>query len=251
MDIVPGTLYVVATPIGNLEDITLRALSVLKGATIIAAEDTRHTRKLLTHYGIHVEKLTSYHDHNKDFKAPVLIERMQVGESVALVSDAGTPLIADPGFHLVSECHEAGITVVPIPGASAAVTALSAAAMPTDSYTFIGYPPNRRGARQTRFALFAEVPGSIVLYESPHRLIKCLEDLLEVLGDRPAAACRELTKQHEEIVRGPLSELIAYFSAGTVRGEFTVVVEGISRKARQAAKREARKEARHSKQNRS
>lgn len=249
MDAIPATLYVVATPIGNLQDITLRALSILKSATIIAAEDTRHTRKLLTHHGIHVEKLTSYHDHNKDYKAPVLIERMQAGESVALVSDAGTPLIADPGFHLVNECHLAGITVVPIPGASAAITALSAAAMPTESYTFIGYPPNRRGARQTRFALFAEVPGSLVLYESPHRLIKCLEDLLEVLGDRPAAACRELTKQHEEVVRGTLSELIAHFSIGTVRGEFTVVVEGLSRKARQAARREAKKAARRDRGN--
>ncbi|MBI5135959.1 MAG: 16S rRNA (cytidine(1402)-2'-O)-methyltransferase [Nitrospirae bacterium] len=234
----PGTLYVVATPIGNLGDITLRALAVLKSADIIAAEDTRHTRKLLTHHGVAPGQLTSYHDHNKDYKAPVLVERLRAGESVALVTDAGTPLIADPGYYLVVQAHAAGLPVVPLPGACAAATALSVAGLPTDAYTFIGYPPNKGAQRRRRFEQFREQPCSLVLYESPHRLLKCLADLADVLGERNVAVCRELTKQHEEIFRGTLAEAHAHFTQGTVRGEFTLVVEGLTRKARRRARDE-------------
>jgi 16S rRNA (cytidine1402-2'-O)-methyltransferase len=242
----PGVLYVVATPIGNLDDITLRALEVLRGADIVAAEDTRHTRKLLTRFDIHAQ-LTSYHDHNKHEKAPVLIERMRQGQSVALVSDAGTPLVADPGYFLVGEAHRAGLRVVPVPGPCAAITALSVAGLPTDAFTFLGYLPPRSAARRKRLADLAESPHTLVLYESPHRLLKCLNDALEALGDREAAVCRELTKLHEEIARGPLSELVARFTRRAPKGEAVLLIAGLDRKARKADKagksRKARDEA--------
>jgi len=238
MEQAPGVLYVVATPIGNLDDITLRALEVLRGADIVAAEDTRHTRKLLTRHAIHAQ-LTSYHDHNKHEKAPVLIERMRAGLSVALVSDAGTPLVADPGYFLVGETHRAGLPVVPIPGPCAAVTALSVAGLPTDAFTFLGYLPPRSAARRRRLADLAESPHTLVLYESPHRLLKCLNDALEVLGDREAAVCRELTKLHEEIARGPLSALVERFTRRAPKGEATLVIAGLGRRARKGRNREA------------
>jgi len=237
MDTTPGTLYVVATPIGNLEDITLRALSVLKEVDIIAAEDTRHTQKLLTRHLIHGQ-LTSYHDHNKEMKSPVLIERLQQGQSVALVSDAGTPLIADPGYFLVCAARDAGLPVVPIPGPSAPVAALSVAGMPTDCYTFLGYMPPRSGARRTRLEALAEHPCTLVMFEAPHRILKTLADIAATLGDdRQMAALREMTKQHEEVVRGTVAEVTAHFTGRKVLGEFTLVVQGWTRQQRQQARR--------------
>ena len=242
MDAQPGTLYVVATPIGNLEDITLRALGVLKTCSIVAAEDTRHTRKLLTRHLIHAPKVTSYHDHNKEEKAPVLIERLKGGASVALVSDAGTPLIADPGYFLVSQCHEQGVPVSPLPGPCAVTTALSACGLPTDGYCFIGYLPNRGAARRKRLEEFAGFPHTVVMYETPHRILKALADIRDIYPGRHMAVCRELTKQHEEIARGTPEELLAHFSRGNPKGEFTLVVEGLSRRLLKEKKR-AEKEA--------
>lgn len=236
MEDAPGALYIVATPIGNLEDITLRALRVLKEADIVAAEDTRHTHKLLTHFGIHAH-LTSYHDHNKAYKAPVLIERMKGGATVALVTDAGTPLISDPGYLLVTEARREGLSVVPVPGPTAVAALLSVGGLPTDAYTFLGYLSNRSAARRRKLEEFRDHPYTLVLFESPHRLLKCLADILEVLGDRQVTVGRELTKQHEEVVSGPVSEMLARFSGGKVLGEFTLLVEGRSRRARQAARR--------------
>lgn len=231
----PGTLYVVATPIGNLEDITLRALRVLKEADIIAAEDTRHTKKLLSAHGIHTP-LTSYHDHNKEEKAPVLIARMAEGTTVALVSDAGTPLISDPGYYLVNLSHEAGIPVLPVPGASSVTAALSVSGLPTDAFTFLGYPAPKSAARVRLLATWAEHPHTLVLLESPHRIAKLLADIHEVLGDRRVAVCRELTKRHEEVLTGTAGELLERFSKGKPKGEFTVLIEGFTRKARKAAR---------------
>jgi 16S rRNA (cytidine1402-2'-O)-methyltransferase len=235
MEHAPGALYVVATPIGNLDDITLRALATLREADIIAAEDTRHTRKLLTRHGIHAQ-LTSYHDHNKHEKAPVLIHRMREGASVALVSDAGTPLVADPGYFLVGEAHRAGLAVVPVPGPCAATAALSVGGLPTDAFTFVGYLPNRGAARRTRLAGLADHPHTLVLYESPHRIVKALTDVLEVLGDREVAVCRELTKRHEEILRGTVSAVLERLAKRTAKGEFTVLVAGTGRRARRRAR---------------
>jgi len=226
-----GVLYVVATPIGNLGDVTLRALEVLRTADIVAAEDTRHTRKLLSAHGIHAQ-LTSYHDHNKHEKAPVLVQRMREGQSVALVTDAGTPLVSDPGYFLVNEVHRAGLPVVAVPGPSAAVAALSVAGLPTDAFTFVGYLSNRSAARRRRLEALADLPHTLVLFESPHRLVKCLSDIRDVLGEREVAVCRELTKRHEEVVRGPVSEVLAAFGKGTVRGEVTLVVAGAARRRR-------------------
>lgn len=226
-----GVLYVVATPIGNLGDVTLRALEVLRTADVVAAEDTRQTRKLLARHGIHAQ-LTSYHDHNKHEKAPVLVHRMREGRNVALVTDAGTPLISDPGYFLVNEARRAGLAVVAIPGPSAAVAALSIAGLPTDAFTFAGYLSNRSAARRRRLAELADLPHTLVLFESPHRLVRCLEDIREVLGEREVAVCRELTKVHEQVVRGPVSAVIAAFQQGTVRGEVTLVVAGAGRRRR-------------------
>jgi 16S rRNA (cytidine1402-2'-O)-methyltransferase len=226
-----GVLYVVATPIGNLGDVTLRALEVLRTADIVAAEDTRRTRKLLSAHGIHAQ-LTSYHDHNKHEKAPVLIHRMREGASVALVTDAGTPLVSDPGYFLVNEAHRAGLSVVAVPGPSAAVAALSVAGLPTDAFTFVGYLSNRSAARRRRLAELADLPHTVVLFESPHRLLKCLGDIRDVMGEREVALCRELTKRHEEVVRGPVSDVLAAFGKRAVKGEVTLVVAGTGRRRR-------------------
>ncbi len=241
-DTTPGTLYVVATPIGNLEDITLRALRVLKEADIVAAEDTRHTRKLFSAHNIHTP-LTSYHDHNKEEKAPVLIARMREGATVALVSDAGTPLINDPGYFLVNRAHEAGLAVLPIPGASSVTAALSVAGLPTDAFTFLGYPPPKSAARQRLLALWAEHPHTLVLLESPYRIVKLLNDIRAALGDRQVAICRELTKRHEEVLRGSAEKLLERFSTGKPKGEFTVLIEGLTRKAKQAEKKDRKAES--------
>ncbi|MBK6313084.1 MAG: 16S rRNA (cytidine(1402)-2'-O)-methyltransferase [Blastocatellia bacterium] len=222
-----GTLYVVATPIGNLEDITRRALRVLGEVKVVACEDTRRTRTLLTHFGL-ATPTVSYHEHNESSRAAELIARLLDGESVALVSDAGTPCISDPGYRLVREAAAAGIDVVPIPGASAAVTALSASGLATDAFLFVGFLPSKRSARKARLAEIAGVRETIVFYEAPHRIGAMLEDLREAFGDREIVVAREITKLHEEIVRGSVSEVTAKLTAERHRGEFVVVVEGAS-----------------------
>lgn len=214
------TLYVVATPIGNLEDITLRALRVLQEVSLIAAEDTRTTRKLLSHYGIKA-RLTSYHEHNKGAKIPYILNALQQGD-VALVSEAGTPAVSDPGYDLVAAAAEAGVPVVAVPGPSAVVAALAVSGLPTRQFSYVGFLPRRRGERRRLLSTLAAQPQTIVALESPHRLLATLSDLLAVLGDRRIAVCRELTKLHEEVFRGPISEAIAHFREP--RGEFTLVI---------------------------
>jgi 16S rRNA (cytidine1402-2'-O)-methyltransferase len=219
----PGTLYVVATPIGNLEDITLRALRVLKEVGLVACEDTRRTRTLLTHFGIHVP-VTSYFEHNKLAKGPAILKTLREGKSVALVTDAGTPGISDPGFLLVREAREAGIPVVPVPGPSAVVAALSAAGIPADRFVFDGFLPVKPGKRIHRLEALRELEMTLVCYESPHRILAALEAIGHVFGQAEIVVARELTKQFEEIVRGTPETLRERFAAGTVRGEFTLVI---------------------------
>jgi 16S rRNA (cytidine1402-2'-O)-methyltransferase len=225
----PGTLFVVATPLGNLEDITVRAIRVLKEVTLIAAEDTRHSRKLLTHYGISTP-LTSYYDEIERRKAPALIERLQQGNSLALISDAGTPGIADPGYHLVCAAIAAGVRVEPIPGPSAVAAALSVAGLPTDRFAFEGFVPAKTGARRKFFGALAHETRTLVVYEAARRLVACLHDLEAELGDRRVVMLRELTKVFEETVRGTASQLAAQLSerAGTraLQGEVTLVIAG-------------------------
>jgi 16S rRNA (cytidine1402-2'-O)-methyltransferase len=220
-----GTLYIVATPIGNLEDITLRALRILKEADLIAAEDTRHTQKLLNKYDIHTS-LTSYHDHNKAEKAPVLVSRMLEGKSIALVSDAGTPGISDPGYFLIKLAVDQHVPVVTIPGATAAIAALSISGLPTDSFVFEGFLPSRHTARVKRLGELQKEQRTLVVYEAPHRIRQTIGDLLNVLGDRKAVVTRELTKVHEEVIRGTLSGIQGHLAKGTSKGEFTVIVHG-------------------------
>ncbi len=222
-----GTLYIVATPIGNLEDITLRAIRTLKEADLIAAEDTRHTRHLLDRYQIETQ-LTSYHDHNKEEKAPVLVARMLEGKNVALVSDAGTPGISDPGYFLINLAIDQKIPVVPIPGATAAIAALSISGLPTDSFVFEGFLPAKHMARQKRLQELAKEERTIIFYEAPHKIIKTIEDMIEAFGDRRAVVTRELTKIHEEAIRGTLTEVLKHLNEGTIKGEFTVIVHGAS-----------------------
>jgi 16S rRNA (cytidine1402-2'-O)-methyltransferase len=220
-----GTLFLVATPIGNLEDITLRALRILREAPLIAAEDTRHTRKLLTHFGI-TTPLTSYHEHSGPARTEALVAALAAGD-MALVSDAGTPTLSDPGQALVRAALAAGHAVIPIPGPSAAIAALVASGASTDQFTFLGFLPRRSAERRALLARFAQAPETLVLYEAPHRLLACLDDLLVALGDRNTTLARELTKVHEEWRRGRLSELRARYARGDgPRGEFTIVVAG-------------------------
>lgn len=216
-------LYVVATPIGNLRDITLRALDVLSGADIILAEDTRQTRKLLDAYDIKTP-LSAYHDHNAAKRIPALLERLDSGAVIALVSDAGTPLVSDPGFKLARDAAEAGHKVVPLPGASAVLAALVTAGLPSDQFTFAGFLPAKSAARKTQLLALASVPGTLIMFESPGRLAASLADMLAVLGDRPAAVARELTKRYEETRRGTLSQLIASVKADAPRGEIVVLI---------------------------
>jgi 16S rRNA (cytidine1402-2'-O)-methyltransferase len=217
----PGTLYVVATPIGNLEDVTLRALRVLREVAVIAAEDTRRTSRLLQHYSISTPT-TSLHEHNELGKTQALLRRLSNGESVALVSDAGTPVVSDPGARLVAEAHRAGVRVEPIPGASAVTAALSASGFSGEQFLFLGFPPSRTAARRKWLAQVADEPRPLVLYEAPHRIRETLEDLKSSLGDRTVALGRELTKAHEELVVRPISGHLAALSEE--RGEFTLVV---------------------------
>lgn len=220
-----GILYIVATPIGNLEDITLRALRILKEVDLIAAEDTRHTKTLLNHYGIHTP-LTSYHDHNEKTKAHALVARLEQGENVALVSDAGTPTLSDPGYRLVRESVEAGVNVVPVPGASALTAVLSASGLPTDRFVFEGFLSAKKRERRERLQGLREESRTLVFYEAPHRLKGSLQDLLEVLGDREVVLGREVTKIYEEFIRGRLSEVTALAGSREWRGEITLVVKG-------------------------
>ena len=219
----PG-LHVVATPIGNLADVTLRALATLAAADVIACEDTRHTRRLLDHYAIRTP-LVSYHEHNAASRRPKLLAQLAEGAAVALVSDAGTPLVSDPGYKLVEEAIEAGHDIVPVPGASALLSALVCAGLPTDAFLFAGFLPTRAGARAARIARLAAVPGTLVFYESANRLAATLAALHEGLGDRFAVVARELTKRFETVVRGALSELAGRFDReGAPKGEIVILV---------------------------
>jgi 16S rRNA (cytidine1402-2'-O)-methyltransferase len=220
---VTGTLYIIATPIGNLEDMTYRAVRILGEVDLIAAEDTRHSLKLLNHFGIS-RPLTSYFDHNQQIKGERILNALRQGKSVALISDAGTPCVSDPGYQLVRDAVAENIPVVPVPGACAAVAALAASGLPTDSFTFAGFPPSRQGKRRTFLAGIDALPGTLVLYEAPHRLLETLSDIREMLGERQVIVARELTKMFEEFIRGTASEVIAAVSQGIVRGEVVVLI---------------------------
>lgn len=223
--VTPGTLYVVSTPIGNLEDITLRALKVLEHVTLIAAESRDHTRKLLSHYGIKTP-VTSYNARNQHYKGRVLLDKAKSGNTIALVSDAGTPGLSDPGTRLIREAIDAGIPLVPVPGVSAALTALSIAGLPTHGFLFVGFLSNKRGRRRKELESLKEEPCTIVFFESPHRLIQMLNDVLNILGDRDVALAKEMTKVFEEVRRGPISGILGTLNDERVRGEYTVVVSG-------------------------
>lgn len=218
-----GCLYVIATPIGNLEDISLRALRLLKEADIIACEDTRETMKLLTHFDIQ-KRVVSYHEHNEITRAPEIVIDLEQGAKVALVSDAGTPAISDPGHRLVSLCVRHGIKVVPVPGASAFVAALAASGMAVEEFSFIGFLPSRQAERRKSLRALAAEPRTLALYEAPHRLLDTLEDALEILGNRPAVIAREVTKMYEEFLRGHLEQLLAEVRKKAPRGEITLLI---------------------------
>ena len=219
-----GTLYLVATPIGNLQDITLRAVETLKTVDLIACEDTRHSRKLLTHFGIS-NKLTSYHEHNETERAAEFAELLKNGKSIAVISDAGTPAICDPSYRVVRTAIEIGAPVISIPGAVAFVNALIISGLPTDSVFFGGFLPSKKGERRARLEEIKSIPATVCFYETPHRIAKCLIDCAEILGSRNAAVARELTKLHEEIVRGTLSELAAKFAENPSKGEMVLIIE--------------------------
>jgi 16S rRNA (cytidine1402-2'-O)-methyltransferase len=220
-----ANLFLVATPIGNLEDITLRALRVLRDdVAAIACEDTRQTQKLLDRFEIQ-KPLISYHEHNEKTRTPELIERMKAGESIALVSDAGTPLVSDPGYRLVIAAIESGIRVVPIPGVSAALAALSASGLPVADFRFCGFLPHKSGARRRFLEQFKNERATVIFYESPHRILEALEDIDVVLGNAPVVLARELTKVHEEFLRGSAAEILAELrSRSSVKGEITLVI---------------------------
>ncbi len=228
----PGKLFVVATPIGNMEDVTLRALRTLREADLIAAEDTRITRKLLDRYEIRVP-LMSFFEHNEVRRAAQVLEHLKAGKNVALVSEAGTPAISDPGFVLVRDAIAAGIEVMSVPGPSAVAAAVSVSGLPTDSFLFEGFLSRRTGKRRRRLEELRDLDATLVFYESPHRLLGSLQDMLEVLGDRHAAVAHELTKFHEDVTRGALTEVLASWKVRAVKGEFTIVVEGKTRRKEQ------------------
>lgn len=220
---VPGSLYIVATPIGNLEDITFRAVRILKEADLIAAEDTRHSRKLLSHFGIS-KPLTSYFDHNKHLKGKYILDQLGEGHTVALITDAGTPCISDPGYQLVRDAVAAGFTVVPVPGPSAAITALSASGLPTDTFVFEGFLPNRQGKRRDKLASLKDERRVLIFYESPNRLHAALADMRDILGERETVIARELTKIYEEFIRGDISAVIDQVNERKIKGEVVVLV---------------------------
>ena len=219
-----GTLYVVATPIGNLEDITYRAVRILQEVSLIAAEDTRHSRKLLDHYGVRTP-LISYHEHNEKARAEQLIIKLQSGESIALISDAGTPCIADPGYRLVSGCRQAGVLVAAVPGPSAVVAALSISGLPTDAFKFVGFLSAKAHGRRRFLEQIKDERQTVACYEAPHRLLSCLADIVEICGaDRTIAIARELTKRHEELFSGPVGAALEYFAQGSVKGELVLLL---------------------------
>lgn len=220
-----GTLYLVPTPIGNLADLTRRAQEVLEAADIVACEDTRHSGRLLKALGLS-KRLLSYHDFNEQSRADQLIELIRQGQSVAVISDAGSPGISDPAFRIVRTAIENGIPIVPLPGPTSIIPALTASGLPTDRFFFEGFLPHKSGARRNRVGKLAEYDHTLVFFESPHRVVKSLEDILEVLGDRPACVARELTKLHEEFIRGTVSEILRAIGGKTVRGEIVLVVAG-------------------------
>ena len=224
-EIAPG-LYVVTTPIGHMADITLRALEVLAAVDLIAAEDTRHTRRLLTHHNISNE-LISYHEHNEIQRTETLIQKLAQGAAIALVSDAGTPTVSDPGYRLVRAATEQQIAVIPVPGVSAAMAALSVSGLPTDQFTFVGFPVRKKNKRAAQLADLARLPHTLIFYQSPQRLIRFMHELKEALGDRHSMLAREMTKLHEEFIRGSLSEIIrALGQRDAVKGECTLLVAG-------------------------
>ncbi len=220
-----GTLYIVSAPIGNLEDITLRALRILKEVDLIAAEDTRRTRKLLSHYDIHTP-MTSYFEHNEVRRSKSLLNKLESGSDVALISNAGTPAISDPGYHIINMCIEAEINMVPIPGPSALLAAVAVSGFPLHNFIFEGFLPAKKSRRVKRLNMLRDEPRTIIFYESPHRLLKFLADMLESLGDRELVIGRELTKMYEEIYRGTVSQAIQKFTDAEPKGEFTIVIRG-------------------------
>ena len=226
-----GTLYIVSTPIGNMEDFTYRAHRILQEVTVIAAEDTRHTQKLCSHYGIHTP-LTSYHDFNKEEKTPVLVQRLQEGQSVALVSDAGTPLVSDPGYYLVTRAIEKSIPIIPIPGPSAVLAALSISGLPTNAFRFEGFLPRKATAKTRLLQELIDEPRTTILFETPHRIMKTLSLIQEIIGDRRLALTRELTKSHEETLRGHADAIMQACRNRTLKGEITLVVEGTKKTKR-------------------
>ncbi len=224
-----GMLYVVSTPIGNLDDITLRALKILRHVDLIAAEDTRRTRRLLSRFDIHTP-LVSYFEHNEFKKLDKLLSHMKRGKEIALVSDAGTPGISDPGYRLIQQAVERGIPVIPIPGPSAVIAALSISGLATDSFYFAGFLPRKGGKRRKLLDKLGDLDGTSIIYESPHRLMKTLGDLLEVCGDRQIVVTRELTKAFEEAIRGRIREVINALEGRRIKGEVTIVLAGKGRK---------------------
>jgi len=226
-DLKPGTLYVVGTPIGNLEDMTFRAVRILQTVDLIAAEDTRHTGKLLQHFQITAQQL-SYHDHNSNSRIPELLEHLGSGKAIAIVTDAGMPGISDPGYELVKACVDAGIPVVPIPGPTAAIAALSAAGLPTEKFVFEGFLPTKNQDRRDRLEFLQAEARTIIFYEGPHRLRQTLQDLAEALGkERQIVLARELTKLYEEFWRGRIEDAITHYSEREPQGEYTLVVAGL------------------------
>jgi 16S rRNA (cytidine1402-2'-O)-methyltransferase len=219
-----GILYLVATPIGNLEDLSPRAVRILREARLIAAEDTRHTRQLLTHFDLHTP-LTSYFEHNKLSKLENILAALAAGD-VALVSDAGTPAINDPGYELVKAALAAGYTVSPVPGPSAPIAALAASGLPTDAFLYLGYLPRKAGERKEFIGQVKDLPYTLIFLESPHRILEALDDLESVLGERDMSACRELTKVYEQFVRGTIQQVRAHFAENEPKGEFVLVVGG-------------------------
>jgi 16S rRNA (cytidine1402-2'-O)-methyltransferase len=224
-----GKLYLVSTPIGNLEDITLRAIKVLRRVDLIAAEDTRRARKLLVRYKVQAP-LTSFFEHNEPAKKDALVRRLIEGNDIALISDAGTPGVSDPGFRLIQGAIEEGIGVIPIPGPSAHVAALVVSGLPTDSFHFFGFLPPKGAKKRKRLEELKELRGTIILYESPHRLLRTLEDVKAMCGDRQVVVARELTKLYEEVIRGPITEVLAGLGGRTIKGEITIVVAGRGRR---------------------
>lgn len=223
-----GTLFLVATPIGNLEDMSPRAVRILKEVKLIAAEDTRHTRQLLSYFEIHTP-LTSYHEHNKVTRLDAILAALSMGD-VALVSDAGMPAINDPGYELVRAVIDAQHVVSPVPGPSAPIAALAVSGLPTDSFLYLGYMPRKTSERRVLFEKIGILPYTLIFLESPHRVLDTLNDLLTLIGDREMAAARELTKIYEQVVRGPISQVIAHFTKNEARGEFVLIFSGSSQK---------------------